>query len=212
MQMMAMDKRKKKIIHRKNEFADSAQYLFYTKGYEKTTMEEIADFAGYTKMTLYSYFQSKDELYLVVYIRSLEKRIKYIEEGFLSGKNGYHQLKNIAHEYFAFFSHRPEQFRFFQSWQKWTFDETKISRSVIKKYRDLNLQGIAFIKKAILNGIEDGSLNANLEVDKIVSYFLYSSRAILFEYFYSAQQNQKINNPDYYYDYINLFLKAISSK
>lgn len=212
MQMIAMDKRKKKIMHRKNEFADAAQHLFFTKGYEKTTMEEIADFAGYTKMTLYSYFQSKDEIYIVVFIRSLVERVKYIEKGLSSGKNGYQQLKNIAHKYFEYFSERPEQLKFFQSWQKWTIDESKINKSILSKYREINIQGIDCIRKAIVNGIDDGSLCSDLEIDKIVSYFLYSSRAILSEYFFSTHQFHKFNKPDYYYDYITLFLKAISSK
>ncbi|MGC9367873.1 MAG: TetR/AcrR family transcriptional regulator [bacterium] len=209
--MMAMDKRKKKIMHRKNEFADAAQHLFYTRRYEKTTIEEIADFAGYTKMTLYSYFQSKDEIYIVVFIRSLVERVKYIEKGLLSGNNGYQQLKNIAHKYFEFYSERPEQLKFFQSWQKWTVDESKISNSILEKYREINLQGIDYIRKAIVNGINDGSLCPDLEVDKIVSYFLYSSRAVLSEYFFSTHQFHKFTEPDYYYDYISLFLKAISS-
>jgi AcrR family transcriptional regulator len=212
MQMAAMNKRKKKILYRKNEFSDAAQHLFYSKGYEKTTMEEIADFAGYTKMTLYSYFQSKDEIFLIVFIRSLEKRINYIEKGFLTGKNGYQQLKNIAEQYFEFFSKNPKQLRLYQYWKKWTIDETKINHSVIERYRNINQQEIDFIRKAISNGIDDGSLNTNLKVDKIVSYFLYSSLAILSQYFHSPHQSQNFNDPDYYFDYINLFLKAISSR
>lgn len=42
---------------------DAAEKLFFSKGYNTTTMDEVAKEAGFTKKTLYSYFTSKEEIY-----------------------------------------------------------------------------------------------------------------------------------------------------
>jgi len=47
----------------KIDIIDSAERLFFSKGYNNSTMDEIAKEAGFTKRTLYSYFTSKEEIY-----------------------------------------------------------------------------------------------------------------------------------------------------
>lgn len=44
----------------------SANQIFAKFGYKNTRMEDIASVAGITKVTLYTYFQSKENLYLAV--------------------------------------------------------------------------------------------------------------------------------------------------
>jgi TetR/AcrR family transcriptional regulator, cholesterol catabolism regulator len=41
--------------------------LFYTKGYQATSVREIVDAAGYTKGALYHYFDSKEEILLEIH-------------------------------------------------------------------------------------------------------------------------------------------------
>jgi AcrR family transcriptional regulator len=41
---------------------DAAYELFYRKGFARVGVDEVADFAGITKRTLYYHFESKDEL------------------------------------------------------------------------------------------------------------------------------------------------------
>lgn len=47
----------------KKDIVDAAQKLFFTKGYNNSTMEQVALEAGFTKRTIYSYFKSKEEIY-----------------------------------------------------------------------------------------------------------------------------------------------------
>ncbi len=52
----------KEYAERCNEFLDVAQALFYSKGYEQTSVQEIIDRVGVSKGTFYHYFGSKGEL------------------------------------------------------------------------------------------------------------------------------------------------------
>ncbi|MGB6371054.1 MAG: TetR/AcrR family transcriptional regulator, partial [Atribacterota bacterium] len=52
----------KKYDERRTEFLDTAQELFFTKGYEQTAVETIIKKMGLSKGTFYYYFKSKEDL------------------------------------------------------------------------------------------------------------------------------------------------------
>ncbi|MEA3475217.1 MAG: TetR/AcrR family transcriptional regulator [Candidatus Cloacimonadota bacterium] len=52
----------KKYEERKKEIVDTAQSLFYQKGYEKTSVNFIIETIGISKGTFYYYFKSKEDL------------------------------------------------------------------------------------------------------------------------------------------------------
>lgn len=74
---MARRKKEPKAVHRHN-IASAAQELFEKKGIEATTMDEIAKKAGYSKATLYVYFQNKEEIVGVLVLESMKKLYDYI--------------------------------------------------------------------------------------------------------------------------------------
>lgn len=57
---------KERIINQKKNAAilKAAVLLFPKHGFEKTTMDDIANHAGVTKQTVYSHFKSKDQLFI----------------------------------------------------------------------------------------------------------------------------------------------------
>lgn len=61
------------------EFLDVAQSLFYSKGYEPTSVQKIIKTIGVAKGTFYYYFSSKIELLEAVVERSYEETLKTLE-------------------------------------------------------------------------------------------------------------------------------------
>ena len=58
---MARRKKEPKSVHREN-IAAAASALFMEKGTTATSMNDIAKAAGYSKATLYVYFEDKEEI------------------------------------------------------------------------------------------------------------------------------------------------------
>jgi AcrR family transcriptional regulator len=58
---------------RKNEIIDTAETFFITKGYDKTTINDILKKIGIAKGTFYHYFKSKEEVMDAVIMRVVEK-------------------------------------------------------------------------------------------------------------------------------------------
>jgi len=70
----------KKHDERKTEFLDTAQELFFTKGYEQTAVETIINKMGLSKGTFYYYFKSKEDLLDALVERLSEKILEEIRK------------------------------------------------------------------------------------------------------------------------------------
>ncbi len=74
---------KEELSNRRREIFEAAVHLFLEKGFQETSMREIAEAAGIGKSSLYDYFETKDDILLFV-----------LEEGTLILTN---QAQAIAH-------------------------------------------------------------------------------------------------------------------
>lgn len=62
------------------ELIECARQLFASKGFDHTTMNEIASFSGKGRRTLYTYFKSKEDVYMAVVEQETNRIIEHIEE------------------------------------------------------------------------------------------------------------------------------------
>jgi AcrR family transcriptional regulator len=62
---------------------EKAEELFVNLGYKAVSMEEIAEAAGISKMTIYKHFASKEDLFIEVVLSIMHKTYKVIEEEIL---------------------------------------------------------------------------------------------------------------------------------
>lgn len=73
--MATADRKEREKEQRKNVILDAAEKLFFSKGFDSVSMEEIAKEVELGKGTLYLYFKSKDSLFFAIISR------KWIEFG-----------------------------------------------------------------------------------------------------------------------------------
>jgi len=67
---------------RREDIIDAAEKVFFSKGIDKTTMEEITNEANLSRRTLYSYFHSKEHLIYEIKIRGFKKLHSLLEGAF----------------------------------------------------------------------------------------------------------------------------------
>ncbi|MBP1842475.1 AcrR family transcriptional regulator [Rhizobium petrolearium] len=67
---------------RSNELLDCAQRLFFTRGYESTTVNDIIREAGVSKGAFYHYFPSKEALLETLAVRLSRENLKQIQPHF----------------------------------------------------------------------------------------------------------------------------------
>lgn len=64
----------------RRELLDAAERRFFAHGYHGTTLDDIADEAGYTKGAVYSTFRSKAGLFLALFDEVAERRLREIRD------------------------------------------------------------------------------------------------------------------------------------
>ena len=65
------DRRQREKEQRKTEIIDAAERLFFARGYEDVSMDEIARGVELNKATLYLYFENKEALYATIVLRGV---------------------------------------------------------------------------------------------------------------------------------------------
>lgn len=65
---------------REEAIITAAERLFFSKGLEQTSMDDVAAQAGFTKRTVYQYFPGKQDLYYAVVLRGMRELLSSVRE------------------------------------------------------------------------------------------------------------------------------------
>ncbi|KXK40493.1 MAG: TetR/AcrR family transcriptional regulator [Saprospiraceae bacterium] len=155
---------------------DAAESVFGEVGFKNAKMEEIARTAGITKVTLYSYFQSKENLYLAVTYRALllliERYYDIIEK--TKDKSGLESVMSILEGFMSFCEENYlyseallEYFALIRSTSGGT-NEAKLTEAVkdsiyYVKLQDMHNLPFKLTVKEIERGKKDGSIKIKVD-------------------------------------------------
>jgi len=70
--MGIIERKEREKERRRNAIIDAAEEVFFSKGVEDATMDEVAERAELSKGTLYLYFKNKNDLFHGIIARALE--------------------------------------------------------------------------------------------------------------------------------------------
>jgi len=137
-------RREREKQHRIDTILNSAQKVFFEKGFIKATMDEIALGAEISKPTIYQYFDNKEDLFLsfsLPIIEQIHESMLAIEQLLEDNKilNAQHLFQEIFNCYFLVYKNSPEMFSVLQVFQetKLLFGlGTQIKDEIIKKGRE----------------------------------------------------------------------------
>ena len=93
-------------FHRGSKLA-AAERLFAEKGIEKTTMDDIARVAEYSKATLYVYFQSKEEIVNAILLSGMVLLKKKIHEALESNHEWLQAYDAVCRTIVRFYDDNP---------------------------------------------------------------------------------------------------------
>jgi AcrR family transcriptional regulator len=95
---------------RRTQLLDVGRALFAEKGFDATSIEEIASRAGVTKPVVYEHFGGKEGLYAVVVDREMERLLEGVT-GALSGGSARELLEQAASAFLVYIEKEPDGFR-----------------------------------------------------------------------------------------------------
>ena len=103
-----MGRRKKEPAEaHRGRIAQAAAALFARRGVDSVTVEEIAREAGYSKATLYVYFQSKEEIINAILLSGMVLLKKKIHEAIESHSDWYQAYDAVCRSIVRFYDENP---------------------------------------------------------------------------------------------------------
>jgi len=115
-------------VHRKR-IADGAEKLFIKEGIDKTSVSQIAAEAGYSKATLYVYFENKEEIISYLVLRSMQVLKKQIIDGTDSKKTSDENFLGVCNAIYTYKKKYPMYFDFLQETINVDFSSNKYYES-----------------------------------------------------------------------------------
>ncbi len=154
-------RRKKEKQYRIGTILNSAQKVFFEKGFLKATMDEIAIGAAISKPTIYQYFETKEDLFLsfaLPIIEEIDEAIIAIEIRLDNNEiiTAQQLIEELFDYFFIIYKKSPEMFSVLQVFQetKRLFGlGTQIKENIVEKGRKNYRSLRRLLKKAMQKGI-----------------------------------------------------------
>lgn len=155
------ERRQREREQRRHDIVDAAERVFFSRGWDHTTMDDVADEAELAKATLYLYFRSKEELYSAVLLRGMEIMVGMFERAVAAGDTGFERTEAVGRAYVEFADRHPD---YFHAMIHFAAKRDDAERSNCEQACDeLGEHAIAVVADAIASGIADGSIDAGLD-------------------------------------------------
>lgn len=159
---MGRRKKEPRSVHREN-IVSAASALFMEKGIAATSMDDIAKAAGYSKATLYVYFENKEEIVGILVLNSMKKLYDYISSALIQ-----HETTKARYDFICRgLVQYQEEFPFYF---KMVLDKINIdfeSKEYLSEERETYQIGEEInekIKNFLLSGMEKGDLRNDLDI------------------------------------------------
>ena len=159
---MGRRKKEPRSVHREN-IVSAASTLFMERGIAATSMDDIAKAAGYSKATLYVYFENKEEIVGILVLNSMKKLYDYISSALIQHKTTKARYDFICRGLVQY----QEEFPFYF---KMVLDKINIDfegKDYLPEERETYQIGEEInekIKTFLLSGMEKGDLRNDLDI------------------------------------------------
>lgn len=158
------ERKEREKIQRRSDIVDSAEKIFFSKGFSNSTMDEVAAEAELSKGTLYLYFKSRDDLQFAIFMRGSDILMKMMGEDLSSDDTGYNNLISLAGSFIRFSREYPDYFNLFMHFESSRMDALNIDQEQIQVY--LKEQSpLALVSEQVGRGMADGSLRKDIPAE-----------------------------------------------
>ncbi len=167
--MGTMERKEKEKEIRRNDIIEAAERIFFSKGYNNATMDDVAKEAEFSKRTVYVYFNSKEQIYFEIMIKGYRLLLAMLKEDTHKEKttNAIDEIRQMSMTMYRFSTEYPE---YFQAIMEYENGELDFQKGVPDQSREecyaLGEELLGHLIDALKRGVAEASLRTDLEVGK----------------------------------------------
>lgn len=158
----------------------AAERLFVARGYDLTTMDEIALAAEFTKRTVYSYFSSKEELRAAVFLRHLRTLVDWFGSALSQPGSGLEKVRRIGDAWVRFAREETSGFQLMAVYHPKSKNSPALADTPASQEAErLNLMVFDLLTQAFCEGKADGSVRPDIEPKTAALFAISASSGVL---------------------------------
>lgn len=198
--MSIAERKEREKEQRRNDILAAAEKLFFSRGYDNVSMDDIAKEVELNKATLYLYFKNKEALFFSIVLLGVQILHRMVTERVEKAPTGSEKLWEIGHAYFSFVKRYPDYnrvYNYFYSgrfsladiinppdlellstldsglklWKSGDMAANRANYEVGGQIIELNRKIFAITSDAIREGIAEGAFRADLSPEEAAVTF-----------------------------------------
>ncbi len=170
------DRRQREKEQRKTGIIDAAERLFFSRSYDEVTIDDIAREVELNKATIYLYFTNKEALFATIVLRGVRILQEKYTECMERPVPGIVKVALMGQAYYQFSEEYPEYLRLIHFFGSERFSrENPYTAEIGKGYGTCR----RILQDAIREGIDDGTIRADLDPFLASMYLMISFMGIL---------------------------------
>ena len=159
----------------KSRIVDAAWKLFYEKGYENTTIEEILWESGTSRGSFYHYFAGKDDLLgSMAYL--FDEKYEELSAGLDPEADAMDTLFYLTHELFAMIERRVDIDLLTRMYS------TQLTQNGEKQLLDRSRVYYRLLRNIISRGQERGQIDGSRAAHELVKLYAMCERSIIYDW------------------------------
>ena len=135
---------------------EAAGAVFARRGYQRASVDEVAEEAGYSTGALYSNFSGKEDLFLALLDRQLERQARELSEALAERPTVDDRARGGAREWMAFLDREPELVLLFMEFWGYAVREPGLRERFAEHFGD--------VRAALARLIGDGTRELGVEL------------------------------------------------
>lgn len=155
---------------RRNDIIDAAEKILFMKGYDNTTMEEVAEEAELSKATLYLYFKSKEDLHFAICARAMQILMRMFQKAVSKNKSAFEDLVEVGKAYVKFAQKHSDYFKSIIYFEGKDLSEKDCKECILGNTEKCPLM---FLIKLIEKGQKDKSVKSSVSPE-IMGHLLWA--------------------------------------
>jgi len=204
------EKRKIVVFH----IVDIAEEVFFSKGYDVATVDEIAKRSKMTKKTIYSYLSGKEEIYDIIAVRGYNTLLEHLLAAQDAAAGPKENLINFFNGSFAFATKYEGYAKVITNYHLRSKNRNFDNPSY-KYINEINTTILRIIENTLRQGVRQNVFKKNINVKMTAVYFtaVFTGLAdMVFNKTYYLEHKLKINNKKFMTESILLAVSSILNK
>ena len=161
------DRKEREKEIRRSDIIEAAETVFFTKGYDRATMDDVAKKAEFSKRTVYVYFNSKEQIYFEIMARGYRLLIHMLKEQLEKSCDAVETIRQIALTFYQFSLEQPDYFKAIMEYENGELDfKSENPDSSREECYALGEEILGYLTSAIEAGITENAIRSDLDVTK----------------------------------------------